>query len=288
MAIDTETKRRSMLGMSLMFLVVAPVPDGILSSVDRLHIIGFPGTIAPAAPGVTTTALNIISTTTISANHVSDSGGHLLIEKNLEVQGEAWFGGAVDYSHFEADGTYVMNGAATVFNDLVVPLSSARVPAANAPSWDSFVGNLNAYAYDLNDFQEFSTELAHSYKNAALIEFHIHGALNGSNVDDRTIKFEIEYTIADVPPEAGFGDVYPATTTIDGELTIPASTTDLTGFTLHIDNDTSGSFVQGAIVKGRVRRIASTGTEPTGDPFLTEVGLHIESDTIGTRTAAAK
>ncbi len=288
MAVDSETKRRSVLGMVVMALAIAPVPDGTVAAVDREHIIGIYAGITPAAPGVSTTALNIISTTTLSANHVSDSGGNLLIEKDLEVQGQTWFGGAVDYSEFESDGTYVMNGAATVFNDLVVPLSSAKVPPANAPAWSSFVGNLNAYAYDLNDFQEFSTELAHSYKDAALIEFHVHGAVNGSNVDDRTIKFEIEYTIADIPPEAGFGDVFPATTTINAELTIPASTTDLTAFTVDIGDDTSGSFVQGAIVKGRVRRIASTGTEPTGDPFLTEVGLHIESDTIGTRTATAK
>ncbi len=210
-------------------------------------------------------------------------------DTKLQVVGVSRFGeDTTNYSEFESDGTYVMNGAATVFNDLVVPLSSARVPAANAPTWASFIGNLNAYTYGLNDFQEFSTELAHSYKNAATIEFHIHGAVNGSNVDDRTIKFEIEYTIADVPAEAGFGDVFPATTTINAELTIPASTTDLTAFTIDIGDNTSGNFVQGAIVKGRVRRIASTGTEPAADPFLTEVGLHIESDTIGTRTATAK
>ena len=147
---------------------------------------------------------------------------------------------------------------------------------------------MNAYTYGLNDFQEFSTELAHSYKSGSTIEFHVHGAVNGSNVDERIIKFEIEYTIADIPAESGFGDVYPATTTIDAELTIPALTTDITGFSIDIDDDITGNFVQGAIIKGRVRRIASTGTEPTSDPFLTEVGIHIESDTIGSRTATAK
>ncbi len=197
-------------------------------------------------------------------------------------------GGTTDYSEFEVNGTYKMNGAATVFNDIVISLSSARVPAANAPTWAGFIGNLNAYTYGLNDFQEFSTELAHSYKDGATIEFHTHGAVNGSDVDDRTIKFEIEYTIADAQAESGFGDVYPATTTINAELTIPASTTDLTAFTIDIGDDTSGTFVQGAIVKGRIRRIASSGSEPAADPFLTEVGIHIESDTIGTRTATSK
>ena len=197
-------------------------------------------------------------------------------------------GGTTDYSQFEADGTYVMKGAATVWNDLVLPLSSARVPASNAPTWTGLIGNLNAYTYGLNDFQEFSTELSHGYKSGSTFEFHVHGALNGSNVDERKIKFEIEYTIADTPAEAGFGDVYPATTTIPGELTIPGSTTDLTAFSINIGTDSTASFIQGAIINGRVRRIASTGTEPTGDPFLTQVGIHVEANTIGTRTQTTK
>ncbi len=288
MAVDSETKRRSALGMLVMALVIAPVPDGTVAAVDREHIIGIYAGIAPASPGVATTAVHIFSTSPVDPNHVSDSGNNVLVKDSLEVQGQAWFGGATDNSHFEADGTYVMNGGATVFNDLVLPLSSARVPAANAPTWSAFIGNLNAYTYGLNDFQEFSTELAHSYKSGATIEFHVHGTVNGSNVDERTIKFEVEYTIANIPAESGFGDVYPATTTLNGELIIPASTTDLTSFSIDIGDDTTGNFVQGAIIKGRIRRIASTGTEPTSDPFLTELGVHLESDTIGTRTAIGK
>ncbi len=47
---DTETKRRSVLGMGLMFLCIAPVPDGEVAAVDREHIIGLYAGIAPAAP----------------------------------------------------------------------------------------------------------------------------------------------------------------------------------------------------------------------------------------------
>ena len=233
-------------------------------------------------------AIHIFSTIAVTPNHVSDSGDNVLLAGDIEVQGKAWFGGASNYAQFEADGTLVFNGTATTFNDIVISLSSARVPAANAPSWAGFIGNLNAYTYGLNDFQEFSTELSHSYKDSATIEFHIHGAVNGADGTDRTIKFEIEYSIVDVQPESGFGDVYPSTTTINAELTIPASTTDLTAFTIDIGDDTTGNFVQGAIVKGRVRRIASSGSEPSSDPFLTEVGIHLESYTIGTRTATTK
>lgn len=196
--------------------------------------------------------------------------------------------GTTNYSKFEADGTYEMNGAATVFEDIIISLSAAKVPAANAPTWAGFVGNLKAYTYDLNDFQEFTTELSHAYKEGATIEFHVHGATNGLDGDNRTIKFEIEYSIADVPAESGFGDVFPATTTISAEVTIPASTTDLTSFSIDIGDDTSGSFEIGALVKGRIRRIASTGTEPAGDPFVTQVGIHLENNTIGSRTETTK
>ncbi len=196
--------------------------------------------------------------------------------------------GGANQTVVETDGTIRFDGAATVFEDLVIYLSSARVPASNAPTWAAFIGNLNAYTYGLNDFQEFSTEIKHSYKSGSTIEFHVHGAVNGSDVDNRIIRFEIEYTIADIPAEDGFGDVYPATTTIFAELTIPAGTTDLTGFSIDIGDDTTGNFVQGAVIEARVRRRASTGTEPTSDPFLTQVGVHIESDTVGSRTATSK
>ncbi|HDZ13416.1 hypothetical protein LCGC14_0622020 [marine sediment metagenome] len=288
MSVNSETKRRSALGMTLMFLVIAPVPDGTIAAVDREHIIGIYAGIPPSSPGVATDHINIFASGTVEPNHAADISNNVLFGGDIEVQGQAWFGGALNHSHFEADGTYVMKGNATVFDDLVISLSSARVPAANAPTWSGFIGNLNAYTYGLNDFQEISTELRHSYKSGATIEFHVHGAVNGSNVDERKIKVEIEYTIADIPAESGLGDVYPGTTTIDAELTIPALTTDLTGFSIDIGDDTTGNFVQGAVIKARVRRIASTGTEPTSNPFLTEVGVHIESDTIGSRTATTK
>lgn len=229
-----------------------------------------------------------------------DSSGDLVIQIRIsstwtsyikvDTAGVTYIGdaGVTNYLKIEADGTLEFNGNATIFNDLVVPLSSARVPAANAPSWSGFIGNLKAYTYGVNDFQEISTELAHSYKEASTIEFHVHGAVNGSDVDERTIKFEIEYTIADIPAEGGLGDVYPSTTTINGELTIPASTTDLTAFSVDLGDDTTGNFIQGAIIKGRIRRITSSGSEPSSDPFLTEVGIHIESNTVGTRTATTK
>lgn len=205
------------------------------------------------------------------------------------MKGQAWFGGAANYSEFEADGTYKMSGTATVWDDLVLPLDAAKVPASNAPDWESFVGNLNKYAYQVNDFQEFTTELLHGYKTGSTFEFHIHGALNATlATGDETVKFEIEYSIADMDAVDSLGDVFPATTTINQEITIPDGTVDLTNIYISIGTDSTAGFAIGATIVGRIRRIASSGTELVGDMFVTQVGIHYEIDTIGSRAITTK
>jgi hypothetical protein len=185
------------------------------------------------------------------------------------------------------DKTLLLNE--TVYNDLVLPLDSRRVPAANAPNWETFVGNLNAYAYEVDDFQEFTTELLHGYKTGSTFEFHIHGALNAALAGgDETVKFEIEYSIADMDATDGLGDVFPATTTINQEFIVPNGTADLTNIFISIGTDATGNFDIGATIKGRIRRIASSGTELVGDIFVTQVGIHYEVDTIGSRQQTAK
>jgi hypothetical protein len=44
----------------------------------------------------------------------------------------------------------------------------------------------------------------------------------------------------------------------------------------------------GAQLKMRLKRIASAGTAPTGNPFGLQVGCHYQADTIGSRTVSGK
>lgn len=91
MAVDTETKRRSALGMLVMALTIAPVPDGTVAAVDREHITGIYAGIAPASPGVSTSNIHIFSETTVEPNHATDNLSSVLIADDLEVQGVAFF-----------------------------------------------------------------------------------------------------------------------------------------------------------------------------------------------------
>ncbi|KKK66175.1 hypothetical protein LCGC14_2966720, partial [marine sediment metagenome] len=206
----------------------------------------------------------------------------------IDAAGTTHIGDGTNEIQISATGDMLFVGTATVFNDIVISLSAARVPAANAPTWSNFISNLNAYTYGLNDFQEFTSEIDHSYKEGSTIEFHVHGATNGLEGVDKTIKFEIEYELIDNQTSGDFGDVYTGTTIINGEIIIPASTADKTSWVVNVGTDASGNFLQSSTLKGRVRRIASTGTEPASDPFVIQVGIHIEEDTVGSRTVLAK
>ena len=55
-----------------------------------------------------TDKINICSESIIEPNHASDAYGSLLLEADLEVQGEGYFGGATNYIHLRSDGSIDM------------------------------------------------------------------------------------------------------------------------------------------------------------------------------------
>lgn len=90
MAIDSETKRRSVLASTLMSLVVLPVADGDMMDGDRAHVVGlYSGLIFP----VSTSDLHIFSTVRVEPVNVSDSGDNVLVRGDVEVQGDGYVAG---------------------------------------------------------------------------------------------------------------------------------------------------------------------------------------------------
>jgi len=215
-----------------------------------------------------------------------------VIENLTSIQaGLGHFGTDTNYSNFEADGTLKFNGTAAVWNDINRSFSSARVPAANAPSWTSFVGNLNEYTFGINDLSELEPiEMLHDYQEGTDIEIHLHWVNNGLDGTDRYVKWEVEYTIANMgdPLNTGVGDVFPAPTVVSVEKLIPANTPDRTHLYVDLTDITGTSVTMGAAIKMRIRRITADGTAPSGNPFALMVGIHYEVDTVGSRTEYTK
>ena len=289
MAVNTETKRRSALGATLAFLVIAPLADGTVGAVDREHILGIYAGIAPAAPGVQTTALHIFSTETVEPAHVTDSGDNVLVKGGIETQAASYMVGANigDGTNEVAISATGMSfaGTATVWNDMQFHISDAKVtPASLLPTWEAFTANTSEYAFSVNNEVDTSAnEIPHSWKEGTAGNAHMHITTKAINNTETTYaKFTVTFAYADT------GEVW-VETPLTAEITIANPTAALTNKYLDLGDITLTDYLVQAQMKCRVKRIAATtGTEYVGDIFITQVGIHFEEDTVGSKTETVK
>ena len=75
-----------------------------------------------------------------------------------------------------------------------------------------------------------------------------------------------------------------------GDYTITGGTADRTHLFIQIGTIAGAALLIGAALKMRFRRIALVGggNAPSNAPFVLMVGVHIEEDTVGSRTEIAK
>jgi len=189
---------------------------------------------------------------------------------------------AGNYTAFSADGTMKMYGAATVWQDIDFGVI-VKTTGVGAPAYNTLQGNIKMLQWAVNDAQDIeSHELFHPVKEGSPLYWHVHFITGGTNVDARGVKFEVEFTGADI------GSTLLANNTQSAEYTIPANTPALTHFLLPI-YIWSNTFKIGAHIKARLKRIASvTNVAPTANPFCEMVQLHAECDSIGSSLIATK
>jgi nucleoside phosphorylase len=127
-----------------------------------------------------------------------------------------------------------------------------------------------------------SQELIHGWKEGSAVYWHLHLTTNGINATDRYVRFEVEYGYSDV---MGVW-VFPATLTT-ADLLIPANTPSKTMMIMSLGSFTPPIKIGGHVV-ARLRRIAAVGAAPTANPWIPMLQLHIQLDTLGSRTIGAK
>ncbi|MGL5709971.1 MAG: hypothetical protein ACRCW9_03905 [Cetobacterium sp.] len=208
--------------------------------------------------------------------HVSD--GWVLIHPNEEIY---MFGDLVNqnYSSFETNGFFKSIGV-TCWDDLPPnPIIKSRQPATNNPTLATFKSNIQQYTFAVNDYVSDNLEILHWVKEGSVLKPHIHWATNGINVDNRYVKWELEYTIAN----GGGVEAFPNSTLISAETLIPANTADRTHFITGFPDISIPALKIGAILCYNIKRIASTGTAPTSNPFGLQVSSHCTVDSLGSR-----
>lgn len=161
------------------------------------------------------------------------------------------------------------------------PLLVSRV-AANAPTLTPFLGNVQQYTFLAGDEAHSATEITHDYHEGTDIKPHVHWATNGTDVTDRYVKWEIEYTLSNG------NEAFGAPIVITTETLIPANTPAKTYFITGFSAIDGTNLKIGAYILWRFRRIASTGLSPSTNPFGLAVGFHMQKDAYGSRYTYSK
>jgi hypothetical protein len=158
-----------------------------------------------------------------------------------------------------------------------------RTTGPNQPTLVAINGNITMPQWAVNAFNVCeSQEFVHGWKEGSEVFWHLHLTTNGLDATDRYVRFELEYGYADVDGQWVFPAVLDS-----GDLLIPANTPDKTMMIMKLGSFTPPIKIGGHSIV-RLRRIASTGTAPTGNPWIPMLQQHIQLDAIGSRLIGAK
>lgn len=247
---------------------------------------------AAYAPGTELWLNNIGNYTSIKPNYPQESvivgtvvrqqsqNGVILVNP---IRVENIFGNPKNNTHYEADGTLVFTGNATVFDDMQGTLASAKLPTANPVVWKTWKGNLGAYAFEekisnLEESLELTVQMSHKIKTGSPIECHLH--YNVPTASTQNIKFYLEYNCANVSSTYYSTNKNKTVTFTLNNIAYRNSIADFDGLT-----GCMGSMSQ--IEKFFLKRLSSQDTY-TGDVYVDYFDCHYEIDTIGSRTENSK
>lgn len=194
------------------------------------------------------------------------------------------FGTSTDYTTFEqGTGFLATAGDATYWRDLDFPII-IRTTGANIPTLEIVNGTLTLPQWQVSDFNQCeSQEFVHEWMEGSPVYWHVHLTTNGLDTTNRYVRFEVEYGY--VTPGGAW--VFP-TTLNSGDLLIPANTATKSMLILSLGSFTPTGVKIGGHCVARLKRIASTGTAPTNNPWIAMLQLHIQCDTLGSRQIASK
>lgn len=197
---------------------------------------------------------------------------------------------ADNFTGFDDLGRLISRGSARMWNDISpIPLLNQRTGGANVPTLAVFLGNIYQLTFAVNDYVFGNYELLHEYAEGTDLEPHVHMVTNTLDATDRAVKWELEYTVCNGDAAAPFTEAFPAPTVISSQVTIPANTPAKSHIIFtELPVIPGSSFRIGAYILWRLRRISSTGTAPSANPFALTLGFHVLNDTLGSDTIGQK
>ena len=190
--------------------------------------------------------------------------------------------GGSNHSSFEADGTLIFTGDATVWDDLQVNISSVRVPAANAPTWTAYKGSyILAFSKAADEIIYFTAQLPHSYLEGSDIEFHLHCVFADADAGD--VRWNFTHSWANI------GDDFPGETTVTTDIASPADADNHQLDEIAATITGTGKTISSVILCS-LEREGSDGVNDDydDDVYLVALDFHFEKDAVGSRTETGK
>jgi hypothetical protein len=171
-----------------------------------------------------------------------------------------------------------------VYDDIILPLMSGKIPASNYPDWASFTTNTAAYKFGVDEYIDCMAEVPHDYKEGTDLIIHVHFVLSAATAQEEKVQFIAYYSIGDAM------EAMAAEANGSGESTIANGTADKSHILLNLKTITGTNYKIGAIINIRLKRIAKSagGNELTAEPFVMSVGVHYQIDTLGSRSVTSK
>ncbi|NPD45104.1 hypothetical protein [Lentimicrobium sp. S6] len=203
------------------------------------------------------------------------------IMANAQVE----IGTATNFTEIEGDGTIGFNGAATVWDDYVVPLASVKLKGTDLAKWETFIGNINQYNFEENKLEVagLSIQMPHSW-NGTAIHPHIHWSPEDDGAGD--VIWAIEYTWVNYNSETQY--VFPAAETLTATASVNGDShkyliasfgpiTPLTGSENPQDN------VSSILLIRLYRNGTSNDDTYAKGAFALSFDIHYEKNTVGSR-----
>jgi hypothetical protein len=193
------------------------------------------------------------------------------------------WGDSTNYSTFEDDGTYLMVGDATVWNDLNIAAVGLG-KATSSPEMVPIIGskNLQGMAFDGGAIKEILygvIEVPHDYEEHSDIFPHIHWMPTTN--DSGTVVWFLEYTTCDV------GEVYAGSITVNATSVSSgvAWTSMFANFTVY---QTNAIEIGEQIIFALWRDPGVVEDTYPADAVVLTTGIHYKSDTLGSREIETK
>jgi len=201
--------------------------------------------------------------------------GDVNVGGDLSVEGDGAIAGDLVVTGDTTSNKYTLSSPR--WDDMRVPLSSVRLPAANAPTWTAYKGSF-VLAFDgtSTDTIYFAVQIPHKYQEGTDIDAHIHWVAEDNTAGNVLWRFTYSW--------ANIDGTFPVETSVD-KLIATSEVTDKHILTDIVDITGTSKTISGMLLCSLARIGGdASDTYDAKDAYFLEFDFHFRTDTPGGST----